>query len=65
MNNKLLRETRRNLHAWVTRSKNETVHLDKRMEVLMLALADICEALTTHPEQDLEELKVIDEKERS
>jgi len=45
MNKQLLRETRRNLHAWVKRSRTETVHLDKRMEVLMLALADVCEAL--------------------
>ena len=44
MNKQLLRETRRNLHAWVKRSRTETVHLDKRMEVLMLALADVCEA---------------------
>jgi len=58
MNNKLLRETRRNLHAWVTRSKNETVHLDKRMEVLMLALADMCEAMATD-EAEVVDVKVV------
>jgi hypothetical protein len=54
MNSQLLRETRRNLHDWVRRSKYETVHLDKRMEVLMLALADMCETLAS------EEPKVVD-----
>jgi hypothetical protein len=41
----LLRKTRQTLHEWVWRCEHETVHLDRRMEILMLALADICEAL--------------------
>lgn len=54
MNKKLLRDTRRNLHDWVRRSRRETVHLDKRLEVLMLALADVCEALALDEKETID-----------
>lgn len=54
MNKKLLRDTRRNLHDWVRRSRHETLHLDKRLEIVMLAIADLCEALA------LDEKEIVD-----
>ena len=61
MNNRLLRATRENLHAWVAKSKITTVHLDQRMEVVMLALADMCEAMATD-EPEVVDVEIVEEE---
>jgi len=47
MNYKLLKLTHGNLMGWVRRSQEETVSADKKLEVIMVSLADICTALGT------------------
>jgi len=50
----ILRKTADQLQVWRMRCRTETVHLDKRMEILMGAIANLCIALTE------EELEVVD-----
>jgi hypothetical protein len=47
MNKVLLRNTHSNLMGWLTKFRHETVPTDKRLEIVMMALADMCQALAT------------------
>jgi hypothetical protein len=59
MDKKLLQNTKRNLYDWLTKCRHETVHLDKRMEIIMMALADMCEAMATDKETEDDTRKTI------
>jgi len=54
---RILQRTAKELTEWRIRCRTETVHLDRRLEVLMAALANMCVALAE------EELEVIDVEE--
>ena len=45
MDKVLLKLTHRNLMDWLTKSRDETVSLDQKINVLMLSVADLCVAL--------------------
>jgi hypothetical protein len=62
MNKQVLRDTRDNLIREIMRCKTETVHLDRRMEIIMAALASICAGLVDE-EPKRRELEIIDVEE--
>jgi hypothetical protein len=45
MDKVLLKLTHRNLMDWLQKSREETVSLERKMNVLMLSVADLCIAL--------------------
>lgn len=47
MNIKLLKIAHNNLMGWLTKSREETVNQDKKLEITMMSLADMCTALGT------------------
>lgn len=47
MNQFLLRWTHKNLMSWMTKSREQTVPVDKKLDIIMMSLADICQALGT------------------
>jgi hypothetical protein len=47
MNKALLKLTHDSLMTWLTKCREETVSADKKLEIIMLGLADICTALAT------------------
>jgi hypothetical protein len=51
VNKDLLLLTRNNLMAWVGRSREETVSVDKKLELIMFSLADMCAALGRDTEE--------------
>ncbi len=52
MNQALLKLTHRNLSGWLTKCHQETVTTDKKLEIILFALSDICTALGTDGTQD-------------
>ena len=52
MNIQLLKLTQQNLSGWLTKCQQETVSVDKKLETIMFALADICTALGTDGTQE-------------
>ncbi len=54
MNKNLLALTHSNLMAWLTRCSQETVSTDKKLEIIMLSLADMCSALAFGSEEERE-----------
>jgi hypothetical protein len=52
MNKKLLRLAQRNLNDWLTKCREETVSVDRKLELIMFSLSDICTALGTDGTQD-------------
>lgn len=51
MNKELLLLTRDNLMAWLTRCTQESVSADKKLELIMISLADMCQALACDTEE--------------
>jgi hypothetical protein len=51
VNKDLLLLTRDNLMAWVGRCQEETVSVDKKLELIMFSLADMCAALSRDTEE--------------
>jgi hypothetical protein len=45
MNKELLMLTYSNLMNWLMKCSQETVSTDKKLEIVMMALADMCQAL--------------------
>ena len=52
MNKELLIWTRDNLYDWLRRTREETVSTDKKLEILMMAIADMCAALGRETEEN-------------
>lgn len=52
MNKPMLRMVYNNLMGWLTKSREETVSADKKLEIIMMSLADICTALATDGTQE-------------
>lgn len=52
MNKGLLKLVHQSLMGWLTKCREETVSADKKLEVIMLSLADMCTALATDGTQD-------------
>ena len=38
--------TRRSLYSWLTKCREETISADKKLEIIMMSLADMCQAMT-------------------
>lgn len=38
--------TRRSIYSWLTKCHQETVSADKKLEIIMITLADMCQAMT-------------------
>ncbi len=51
MNSALLIWTRDNLYGQLRRCREETVSTDKKLEILMMAVADMCAALGRDSEE--------------
>jgi len=54
LSKQILQKTAKELMDWRIRCRTETIHLDRRMEILMAALANMCVALAE------EEMEVLD-----
>lgn len=52
MNVGLLKLTHRNLSSWLTKCREETVSTDKKLEIIMNSLSDMCTALGTDGTQE-------------
>jgi hypothetical protein len=52
MNKQLLKITHSNLMGWLTKCREETVSPDKKLEIIMMSLADICVAMATDGTQE-------------
>jgi hypothetical protein len=52
MNIGLLKLTQRNLSGWLNKCYEETVPTDRKLEVIMMSLSDICIALGTDGSQE-------------
>jgi hypothetical protein len=52
MNRGLLKIAYRNLMGWLTKCHEGSVSTDKKLEIIMMSLADICTALATDGTQE-------------
>ncbi len=52
MNKELLIWTRNNLYNHLTRCREETVSIDQKLQILMMALADMCAAFGHETEEE-------------
>ena len=52
MNKALLKSTARNLDDWMTKSMQQTVTIDQKLDLIMFSLKDICVALCTDGSQE-------------
>jgi hypothetical protein len=52
MNKALLKFTARNLGDWMTKSREQTVTVDQKLDLIIFSLKDICTALCTDGTQD-------------
>jgi hypothetical protein len=52
MNKTILKFTARNLDDWMTKSMQQTVTIDQKLDLIMFSLKDICVALCTDGSQE-------------